>query len=193
MKKSKQGKHFIFSRHVEDGEKILAVVHRHILVFKISVLKITAFGFFLPAFLYWLFPNALFIFVVWWFVALLMMAYKFIDWYYDVWLLTSNGVVDLERNGLFDMTSTRIEYHMMEGISYQIKGFIRTVFNYGDITIDKIGAQTSVVLKDAVSPRRTERMVMQFQEKYISNKSVKDHAHLKNMLADMIAYHMNNQ
>lgn len=129
---------------------------------------------------------------MWAFFGVCGLIYHFIDWYFDVWLLTTLGVIDIERNGLFDITSTRIEYHMIEGIAYNIKGFLQTLFNYGDITIDKLGAKTSVVLRNAASPKKLERKVMSYQEKYVYEKSIRDHQALKTMLSDMIAYHVQN-
>ena len=190
MKKIKSGRHWIFSRYVEDEEKIQNVIHRHVLVFKLSILKIGFFGILLPILLYLLLPKAIFFAAIWFTIGFFAILYKFIDWYFDVWLLTNLGVVDLERNGLFDLTSTRIEYHMMEGLSYQIKGVLRTLFNFGDITIDKLGAQTSVILRDSISPKKVERLVLKYQEMFVSEKSVRDHHALKDMLADMIACHI---
>ncbi len=101
-------------------------------------------------------------------------------------------MVDVERNGLFDITATRVEYHMMEGMSYTIKGVLPTFLNYGDITVDKLGAQTFVVLKDASRPKKLERLVMKYQEQFVSERSVRDQHALKGMLSDMIAYHVQN-
>ena len=81
---------------------------------------------------------------------------------------------------------------MMEGIAYSIKGFWQTLFRYGDTTIDKLGAQTSVILLDAASPKKLERLVMKCQEKYIYERSIRDHYALKDMLSDMISYHVQN-
>jgi hypothetical protein len=64
------------------------------------------------------------------------------------------------------------------------------MFNYGDIIIDKLGAQTQLILKDAANPKRVERRVLKCQEKYISARSVRDHGALKDMLSEMIAYHV---
>lgn len=179
----------IFSGYLDEGEKIIRVAHRHIIIFKLDAAKPFFFGIAIPFVLYLFFPQVLPLFVLWWIGGLLGVFYYFIDWYYDVWLLTDFGVVDIERNGLFDITATRVEYHMMEGMSYTIKGVIPTIFNYGDITVDKLGAQTFVVLKDAASPKKLERLVMKLQEKYVYERSVRDHHTLKGMLSDMIAYH----
>ncbi|MBU1151191.1 hypothetical protein KJ632_00005, partial [Patescibacteria group bacterium] len=151
------------------------------------------FGLFMPLFFLILFPNSFLIAGIWLTVGFAGMLYHFIDWYYDAWLLTNFGILDIEKNGLFDKTSTRIEYHMIEGISYTVKGFIPTILNYGDITIDKMGAQTSVILKEAAAPKQVERMIMKYQERFVTEKSYRDHSALKDMLSEMIAYHIQNK
>lgn len=180
----------IFSSFLDDGEKIMHVAHRHIIIFKMDSAKPMFFGVVIPIILYLFFPQAWPIFALWGIAGLLGIFYYFIDWYYDAWLLTNTGVVDIERNGMFDITATRVEYHMMEGMSYTIKGVLQTFLNYGDITIDKLGAQTRMVLKDAASPKKLERLVMKYQEKFVNERSVRDHYTLKGMLSDMLAYHV---
>lgn len=179
----------IFSRFLDDGERVLYVAHRHVFVFFKAAFKNFVFGLFIPFILYLLFPALIVAWGTWMAVGVFGMIYKFLDWYFDVWLLTNFGAVDIERNGFFDITSTRIEYHMIEGVSYTVKGFWSTVFNYGNITIDKMGGQTSVVLNDAVRPKKLESVISKFQDKYVANRSVRDHQALKNMLSEMIAYH----
>lgn len=183
-------KHYLFSGHLEDGEEILHVAHRHPLILKINSFKTFNLGIILPIVLFIFFPQFLMIFIAWWVIGICGMIYHFIDWFFDAWLITTMGIIDVERNGLFDRSSTRIEYHMMEGLSYKINGFWPTMFNYGDITIDKVGAATSVVLKDAANPKKIERIVIECQDKYLSSKSYRDHNALKDMLSQMIAYHV---
>lgn len=184
---------WIFSRYLDEGEKILHVAHKHIIVLKLKTAKISSFGIIAPAILYLLFPKGLIIFVIWVSIAIIAMSYEFLGWYLDAWLLTNTGVVDVQRDALFDFTSTRIEYHMIEGVSYTIKGFLQTVFNYGTITIDKLGTSTSVVLEEAASPKKLERLIMRYQERYVHDKSIRDHQVLKGMLSDMISYHVQNE
>ncbi len=189
----KSKKYRLFASYLDDGERILHVAHKHILILKIDAAKTTFFGLIVPIIGYFIFPQFLFIFAVWGLVGLGGLLYHYLDWYFDAWLLTNIGVVDVERNGLLDVTSTRIEYHMIEGISYTIKGWLPTIFGYGDITIDKLGAKTSVVLKDAAAPKKLERLVMKCQEKYVYDRSIRDHHALKDMLSEMIAYHAQNK
>ncbi len=186
------GKYF-FKGNLEEGEKILYIAHRHVLVLKLSSAKTSFFGIAMPIFLYILFPQLLIFVIPWLLCGFAGLAFQIFDWYCDVWILTNVGVIDIHRNGLFDITSTRIDYHMIEGISYRVNGVLQTIFNYGDITVDKLGSKTSVVLNDAANPKNLERIVMKYQEKYVADKSVRDHHALKGMLAEMISYHVQNQ
>ncbi len=191
-KVKKKKKFYFYARYLDDGERILDVVHRHIIMLKVSSAKTSFFGIMLPIVVYLFFPQLLLVVLIWIAFGLFGLFYHFVDWYFDCWILTNFGVVDLDKEGLFNMTATRVEYHMIEGISYTIKGFWNTVLNAGDITIDKLGAKTSVVLLDATHPQQIERKIMDYQERYVAERSVRDHQVLKDMLADMIAYHIQN-
>jgi len=184
---------YLFSGHLDDDEEILEIAHRHFFILFKASFKVFFFGIFLPICFFLLFPKMLLIWLIWVVIGCFGMLYHFVDWYFDAWLLTTTGVVDVEKNGLFSRNSTRVEYHMIEGVSYEIDGVLPTIFNYGDITIDKMGTSTSVILSDAANPKKIERKVMKYQEEFVSEKSVKDHNALKNMLADMIAYHVQNK
>lgn len=186
-------KQYLFGRYLDDDEKILYVAHKHPIVLKVSTAKVSAFGILIPIGLYFLFPKMFFVFMIWVMIGVFGWIYHFLDWYFDVWLLTNAGVVEIKRNGLLDFTSKRIEYHMIEGISYTIRGVLQTIFNYGNIQIDKMGSQISIILEDGASPKKLERLIMKYQERYVYDRSVRDHQMLKGMLSDMIAYNVQNE
>ncbi len=181
---------YFFKPYLDPGEKILYVAHKHVLVLKLTAAKSSFLGITLPIVLFFIFPKAILLFAVWVLVGLGVFFFHLFDWYFDAWLLTNAGVIDIQRNGFFDITTTRVDYHMIEGISYTIKGVIPTLFNYGKITIDKIGAKTSVVLENAASPKKVEQMVLKYQQRFVNDKSIRDHNALKTMLSEMIAYHV---
>ncbi len=192
MKKKVPLKYRVFKSHLDDGERILEVAHRHFFVFLTDSYKVIFAGLIAPLFLFAVLPLPKLLVLMWFCFGLLGMAYHFIDWYFDAWLITNLGVIDIERHGLFERNSTRVDYHMMEGISYSINGFWPTVLGFGDITLDKLGTQTSIVLKQAWAPKRIERVLMKFQERYVRDRSIRDHSALKDMLSEMIAYHVQN-
>jgi hypothetical protein len=61
----------IFGSFLDDEEKILHVAHRHILIFKLDCAKTFFFGIILPVVFYLFIPQALPIFVLWFFIGVL--------------------------------------------------------------------------------------------------------------------------
>jgi hypothetical protein len=95
-------------------------------------------------------------------------------------------------SGFFDRSSSRLEYPMIEGISYSIQGFRHTVFNYGHVHINRSGGSSVIELPDAVNPPRVERLILTHQEKFVSDQSVKDSETLKSLLVSMVRHHVKN-
>jgi len=181
--------HYFFTGHLEEDEEILLVAHRHYFIYFRDSLKTFFFGIIIPAILFLLFPKILLLWAAWLFIGMLGMLYHFVDWYFDAWIITDIGIIDVERNGLFDKQSKRVEYEMIDGIEYKITGVWSTIFNFGNLSIDTMGTNMSLLLKDAANPKKLEKIIMGFQEKHISVKSFSDYNSLKSMLASMIAYH----
>ena len=181
--------YYFFTGHLEDDEKILFVAHRHFFIlFKDSV-KTFFLGLIVPILLFIFFPKLILFCGAWMVVGILGMFYNFVDWYFDAWIVTNLGIIDIERNGLFDKQSKRVEYEMIDGIEYKITGVWPTIFNFGDLAIDTMGTNMSLLLKDAANPKKMEKIIVGFQEKYVSDKSFSDYNSLKDMLASMLAYH----
>lgn len=181
--------YYFFTGHLEDDEKILFIAHRHFYIFFRDSIKTFFFGIILPLAFFLLFAKFLLLFAAWLFIGILGMFYHFIDWYFDAWIVTNLGIIDIERNGMFDKQSKRVEYEMIDGIEYKITGVLPTIFNYGNLAIDTMGTNMSLLLKDAANPKKLEKIIVGFQEKYVSDKSFSDYNSLKSMLSSMIAFH----
>lgn len=140
---------------------------------------------------FWLiFPQLLLIYGIWAFIGAVRMFFLIQDWYYDVWLLTNMGIIGVEWLGFFDRTSSRIEYPSIEGVTYSLKGFWQTIFNYGEMTLAKFGGPSTITLKDAHNPKRMEKYVLMYQEKFMTSKNFQDQEVLKQLLADLVVDHV---
>lgn len=176
----------LFSEYLEKGEKIEYVARAHPIIMHTEIAKIK--------FLYILFPIAM-----WYFIPasmylaigiLLFGAWKIfetlLNWYYDTWLITNMGVVSIGGKRFWDIKTTRIEYHMIEGVTYQITGFWPSMFNYGRITLEKVGGgQTVVSLEDAYKPREAESAILKCQKSYSQSRYSDNHNELKQLLVQM--------
>lgn len=179
----------MFKSYLTDGEKIQFVIHRHILLeFKIFF-KIFFFGLFIPLFGWWLFPQVALFALIWIAIGSVRLIYEFFDWYYDVWLVTSASIIEIMWKGFFDKSSSRIEYHIIQGIGYEVKGFLPTLFNYGTIGLDKFTGNSSV-FEGAINPKKKADMLTKAQETFVSNKSFRDHRALQGVLTDLLQRHI---
>ena len=182
----------IFSKHLEEGEKVLYSVHKHWMVIMKPVLEVGFFGLLIPWGLYFMgFGTTVFLWIaiVWSAIAYLRFLYVLIDWYADVWLVTSMGVIIIEWRGIFSNSSTRIGYEDIEGVGYDINGFWPTVLRYGNMTL-KVMSGNNLDLECASRPQKAELAIIRFQDQFMNDKEKQDAGNLKDILSRMIASHM---
>ena len=177
---------FFFGEYLEKGEKIHSVAHVSIITIWRVMIRVTFLGFVLPGLFFIFFPMLLVPVLIWMFIGLIKICYELYGWYYDVFLITNTSVISIKSDTIFDVTTNRVEYHMIEGVSYAIKGFWQTILNYGDIRVEKIGAGTPITLKDCSNPARIERVILKHQEEYMEHRNFQDHKSLKDLLANML-------
>ena len=165
---------------------MLEVCHRHLFVLLPGLGRILFCTFLVPLFLYYLFPEFGVFFLFWLGAGLVRLIYHIFNWYHDALLITNISLLKTFWSGFFDRSSTRLEYPMIEGISYAIQGFRRTVFNYGHVHVNRSGGSSAIELPDAVNPPKVERMILTYQEKFTSDQSMKDSEALKTLLVNML-------
>jgi len=115
----------------------------------------------------------------------------YLDWYFDALVITNQSLIDLEWVGFWNRSSTRIEYHTIEGVSYEINGFWAVMMNYGDISIERLGVGQPVGLSAVSFPKSVEREILNAQNEFMRNKSFRDHQSLKELLTNMLSDHSN--
>lgn len=181
--------YFLFGPYLEKDEKILHIARRHIFILAGEIFKIAVLKFFVPIFFWFVFPELWFAWLVWVLYGGISLNKVIFQWYFDVILVTDLSLIDIKWHGFFEKESVRLEYANVEGTSYNFKGFFQTIFNYGLLQINRQGGGVGLELPDAITPAKVESIVMLYQEKYLSDKSMSDVASLKNLLGEMIKKH----
>ncbi len=65
----------------------------------------------------------------------LILVQEFVDFYLDTWIVTTERVIDISQNGLFNRTSAEVHLANIVDVTSEMKGFFRTVLNYGDVYV----------------------------------------------------------
>ena len=181
----------LFSRHLDEDEELVAVIHQHwLLGLKHMVwptlMFLAGWGvlFFFP------FRFLFFVVAVWAIVWLVWWLRDFYDYYLDAWVITDQGIIDVEWHGWFHRTSTRVLFSDVQGVSYEIKGVIGTVLRYGTITVEKISTGEDLALPNVPTPRGVEQLILKTMEEYLHGKNLTDAKHVQEILSQLVAEQM---
>lgn len=154
------------------GEEIILVVRRHWFdivsqLFMIFFLVLILIGsiIYIPL----LFPvlgtdsfNGLFIFLENLFAMVIWILFFliWIDYYFDVWIITNRRVVNVEQKGLFSRNVSELELENIQDITTEVHGVIPTFLNYGDVFIQTAAEKERFIFKKVSDPYRIKDVLM---------------------------------
>jgi hypothetical protein len=184
----------LFRKHLDADEQLVRIVHKHWLTgFKalfwpsLLLLGCAAGAFFFPA------RGPLIVFGLTGIVVLVWWLRNFFDYFLDAWMVTSTGIIDVAWHGWFHRQSARILYSDIQGVSYEIKGVIATLLRVGTLTMEKVSTGTAVSLEDVQNPKKVEATILRCMETYLHSKNLKDSKQVQQLLASIVAQHMQMQ
>lgn len=151
----------------EKKEKIVLLLRRHpvtnlpwmVLVVVIALVPSLLFRFLTLGFLP---TNFIFILTLCWYLFTFAFAFeRFLLWYFDVNLITDERVVDIDFPTLInrEISSTKID-HIQE-VNIKTGGFIRSLFNYGDVLMQTAGAIPEVHFEAVPDPGQVADIINQ--------------------------------
>lgn len=134
-------------------ETIYRVIHRHwfnILSHFITLFVFTfatlVFFFFTPFFveLLGIELNAALLSFITTTILLFLWLYGFVTWinyYFDVWVITNERVLNVEQKGLFTRVISEVHLGRVQDVTTKVEGFLPTLLNYGDILVQTAGEE----------------------------------------------------
>ena len=178
----------LFTRHVDDDEEILMVVHKHWLkgmnhMFWPIVGFLAGWGFYVFA----PFPIILYMAAMWSMGVFVWGMRNFYDYYLDAWIITDQGIIDVAWHGWFHRESTRVLYSDIQGVSYEIEGVTGTLMRFGTISVEKISTGNVISLDNVKSPRAIEALILKQMEGYLHGKNLSDAKHVQELLSQIVA------
>ena len=180
---------YLFKHYMEEGEEIFYAIHHHVITIFKPIFKTILFYLLPASFLWWLFPSFSFVWIIWWATGLFKIISIILAWYFNALLVTNLNLVNIEWAGLFNRQAYRIEYSQIESFSYSVTGIINTIFNFGDITIDK-SSGNQVEIKGAFKPKQKAQLLTKIQDQMVNLQLRKDHDGLKGVLTSLLRSHI---
>ena len=154
------------------GEEVVFVVHRHWFdlfshMFFIALLTIGLMGsFFLFAALFpdvvggeryrlFLFlQNTFFLFL--WLYGFLI----WIDYYFDVWIITNERIMNIEQKGLFMRHISELSFARVQDVTSTVEGIIPTMLNFGDLYVQTAAETERFIFRQVGDPLHLKDAIM---------------------------------
>ena len=165
------------------NEDIIMIIRRHWLTFIFQfILIVIGFVFifvmhfviteFMPEILTEQGQSILFFVETFLAMILWLIAFIFwIDYYFDVWIITDHRIVDIEQLGLFKRNVSELEHSKIQDVTTEIHGILPTLLKYGFVYVQTAGKKTRFIFKEVPRPMMIRKMILQLQQKMINKKS----------------------
>lgn len=162
-----------YFRDQESGEQIEILLRRHIIT-NIRWVLPTIVGVFLPSIIRLLHPAALpgldilatiptstlFMTEALWYVVVAGYALEsFLVWYYNVYLVTSLRLVDVDFIGLLQYASTEAELRQIQDVEHKQTGLWQLLFNFGTVEVQTAGVRQNLVFEKVPKPNRVADII----------------------------------
>lgn len=109
---------------------------------------------------FFLFGSALFYLFLWLYFAIL-----FIDYYLDLWVVTTMRILDIEQKGLFNREVAECFISKIEDMTVEIKGVLPTFMNYGDLYLKTASEKGELIFRQVANPNRIKNIVLEQHNK----------------------------
>lgn len=97
--------------------------------------------------------------------ALLFLYQSYIDYYLDTWVVTNRRVLDIEQHGLFSRTVSELRLYRIQDVTAEVKGFLHTMLDYGDVYIQTAGEVERFSFEDIYHPNQVAKIILDLSEK----------------------------
>lgn len=89
---------------------------------------------------------------------------EFVDYYLDVWIVTNKRILNIEQQGLFHRTASELSLNAVQDATSEVKGFLRTIFNFGNVSIQTAGEEKRFLFRDVPHPEKTKEKIIHVVE-----------------------------
>jgi hypothetical protein len=94
-----------------------------------------------------------------------------VGYYYNVFIVTDDAIIDVGQNGIFDRRITEISLLRIQDVSARIKGFLPSLFNYGNVVAESAGENSRTYVIDNVSnPVAIAEKILELHNEHIAKE-----------------------
>lgn len=97
--------------------------------------------------------------------AWLFLFQNFIDFFLDIWVITTHRIIDITQTGMFGRTTAELTLDRVQDVTSEVNGFIHTVFDYGTIYIQTAGERERFTFENIPRPTHIAKQILDLAAK----------------------------
>lgn len=105
---------------------------------------------------------------------LIAITFAFVSWvsfYYNVYIVTKDEIIEITQVGFFGRKISQLSLLRVQDVTSHIKGFLPTLFVYGDVLVETAGEQSeNFLLKDVPNPQEISTQVMNIHNTIVGHE-----------------------
>lgn len=111
------------------------------------------------------------------FLALLALGFLYgirvlVEWRWNVFIVTTRRVVDVDQRGVFRRTVSEAPYDRIQDVSFSVKGVWGTVFRFGSVVVQTAGTNVNLELSDVKDPKAVHHLITETMSVRQANDAV---------------------
>jgi len=149
----------------EDEEKIILLLRRHPMV-NLPWLLLAILMFWAPFLITLIIPlnfipgNFRFIsFICWYLLTFAVVFEKFLLWFFNVKILTDERIIDIDFPTLLYRDIKEAKIDKVQDICVKTGGYLRSLFNFGDVVIQTAGAIPEICFEAVPNPEQVSHIL----------------------------------
>jgi len=154
----------------DDNEDILLVLRQHWFT-NVSWVVIAILMAFAPMLLKYIPllasfpPNYQFVSVLFWYLVTITFVFeRFLSWYFNVYIITDERVVDIDFNNLLDKKFSEAKISMIQDVTSRVSGLSQTILNYGTVYIQTASEVPEIQFEKVPNPEKIILILQQLRQ-----------------------------
>ncbi len=106
------------------------------------------------------------LFLAWFAFVLGYALYYSIRWYYDSFIITNKRIIDIDQEGVFNRTVSETTFERVQDATYEVRGFLGTMLDYGTVKVQTAGAEETIELARVHHPKKVQDQILRIGENF---------------------------
>lgn len=100
-------------------------------------------------------------------MAWLFLFTAWVDYYLDVWIVTTERIISMEQHGLFSRTTAEQRLSRVQDVTSIQKGKIPTVLNFGNVKVQTAGTESEFLFEQVPNPDRVAQKILELHDSWL--------------------------